>query len=196
MNMNPLTRLYPTLTPRERVPLMLGAMQRGDDQEFARLANAAPRQSWLITDFHGYACALSRTAWLQRIMVLTLEMAWWMDGVMVWNWPHSPRAEELDELRRVIDMGPILAYKCVVELDAWQQFCAELHVDPEVFWKDLPHYSLMKLSDKIVRDHAATPEEAAAYVRQHGEANVPTVEGVMADLRAVFDYLRSPWERP
>jgi hypothetical protein len=193
MNMNPLTKLYPALTPGERVPLLLAALRRGDDQEFARLAHAAPRESWLITDFHGYASALSRTAWLERIIVLTLEMAWWMDGVMVWNWPHSPRAEELDELRRMIDMGPILAYKAAVELDAWKQFCAELCVDPEEFWKDLPHYHLMQLSDKIVREHAATPEEAAAYVRQHAEANVPTVEGVMAGVRAVFDEFCKPW---
>jgi hypothetical protein len=196
MNLNTLTKLYPTLTPAERVPLMLSAIQRGDQQEFGRLASAAPRQSWLITDQHGYTCALWSTALLELIEVLSLEMTWWMCGVLIWQWPTSPRAEELDELRRMIDGAPMLAYRCVIELDAWKRFCEELHVDAEVFWKDFSLYDLMKQSEDAVRRNAATPEEAASYLARHGKTEGPAVEAAVAGLRAVFDELRKPWEKP
>jgi hypothetical protein len=53
VNTKSLARLYDRMTPRERLPLLLAALHRGDDAEAQRLACSAPRIQLSLPDYHG-----------------------------------------------------------------------------------------------------------------------------------------------
>jgi hypothetical protein len=55
MNTNALAKLYDRLTPRERLPLIMAASARGDEQERSRLMASAPRVAYQVPDHFGLA---------------------------------------------------------------------------------------------------------------------------------------------
>ena len=53
MNSKGLARHYGVLTPWERLPLILAASARGGEAERDRLGRSAPRQGYVLPDYHG-----------------------------------------------------------------------------------------------------------------------------------------------
>src|SRR5947209_20597717 len=72
MNTNGLARHYDTLTPRERLPLIMAASARGDAVERDRLARSAPREHFSLPDYHGLAEGVLLAALLRGLAVLEL----------------------------------------------------------------------------------------------------------------------------
>ncbi len=58
----------------------------------------------------------------------------------------------------------MLALQFIVDA-AWNLFCEELHIDPEVLVYPLPGLDVLRLIEDIARVLAFTTEEAAAYLR-------------------------------
>jgi len=77
------------------------------------------------------------------------------------------------------------AYLFLVEMEAWQQFCSELHFDPEALLRDLPGYDTIEYAESTARTLAFTPEEAvaAAHARWGADAEVQTTADALASLR-------------
>src|SRR5262249_51908106 len=62
MNTKSLTKHYATLTPWERVPLILAALARKDDLEGDRLSRSAPRVPFEVANFYGLKEGLASLA--------------------------------------------------------------------------------------------------------------------------------------
>jgi hypothetical protein len=74
MNTNGLARLYDKLTPWERVPLIIAAGARGDQEEPERLKNAAPTHLYEVPDYHRLREAMYQLANLQLIIQMDLAL--------------------------------------------------------------------------------------------------------------------------
>ena len=59
----------------------------------------------------------------------------------------------------------MLAFRFVVDAEAWKLFCDELHIDPEALVSPLPGLDTLRRMEGLVRSLAFTPEEALAYLR-------------------------------
>ena len=71
--------------------------------------------------------------------------------------------EALRQLRMV-------AFRFVIESDAWKLLCAELRLDPEAILRHLPGCDMVRGMEEAARQIGFTPEEALAYLRTHPEA--------------------------
>jgi hypothetical protein len=157
MNSDGLAKLYDGLTPRERVPLMVAASCRGDAAEAQRLSRSAPKQTMVVPDYHGWSEGLFA---LSAFHLQTLGVL----GVV----PRFVK-KKTDAKRRsegLLNVIRILAYRIVVESDAWKLFCAGLNIDPEALLRDQPSYDLIWRMEKTARAEAFTPEEALTHVRR------------------------------
>ncbi len=72
MNTSSLARQYEKLTPWERLPLILAASARGDEQEHSRLVLSAPRVGYRVPDHFGLAVAFQELTWLHLLEALDL----------------------------------------------------------------------------------------------------------------------------
>jgi hypothetical protein len=68
MNTNCLNKLYPELTAKERLALMIAARRRGDASERKRLAESAPQQCFAVSHHHYLANALIEAAHLHLLV--------------------------------------------------------------------------------------------------------------------------------
>jgi hypothetical protein len=185
MNANGLAKYYDTLTPWERVPLLIAALAHGDDTEFSRLKTSAPRLLFEVSDHADLITGLQHLASRHMMRQLDLTATYWR--LTAWNaedlWlrrgkGNDPEAEKLWSLARQ------LLHRFLVYADAWQRFCAELGIDPQALSRDYPGSDTLKHMEELARPLACSPEEAAAHARQRNpEAEPPTVEGTVQALR-------------
>jgi len=197
MNVKDLAKLYDRLTPRERLPLIIAASERGDEAEADRLAHAAPRIEWRLTDYHGLGEGLLWLTLFHMIGQLDLSLAFWQAQALAFGreaFPDGP----VDKARaeRLWDLVRIAGYKLGVEAEAWRRLHAELHLDPEWFLRDLRGYDSVKLTEQTARLLPCTAEEAADCLRRLGlaDAKVPSVEGSLQAMRAVIDQRVAWWK--
>ena len=130
MNTNGLARHYDKLTVWERLPLMLAALNRGDDAEVERLAGSAPTRPALVPHYYGLWQGLALLGVCHQMIQLErlcrLFAATGLTG-----------AGEVgqDEGHRRLRM---LAFRFVVDADAWKLLCAGVPIDPEAMLRHLP----------------------------------------------------------
>jgi hypothetical protein len=72
MNINHLARYYQTLTPWERLPLIMAASGRGDSTEEQRLISSAARKAVRVPDYWGLSEGLDDLAKLYLLEQLDL----------------------------------------------------------------------------------------------------------------------------
>src|ERR1700682_4117959 len=77
MDTTKLAKYYPTLTPWERLPLLLAASGRGDDTELQRLVATAPRRLLKVTDYYGLIQAFQEVANWHFMGLLQLAALFW-----------------------------------------------------------------------------------------------------------------------
>src|SRR5262249_22550990 len=77
MTTNSVSRLYDSLTPRERLPLLIAAAGRDDAVEQQRLQASAPKQMFESPDYCAHATALNETAHYHLLTLLDLGMDFW-----------------------------------------------------------------------------------------------------------------------
>jgi hypothetical protein len=211
MNTNGLAKHYGTLSPWERVSLLVAAEARGDVQEQGRLARSAPKVSWAVCDYFGLFLGLDRVAMNYAMRQLALAVPF-REGVHVLDFleAHTPaplptgeanlpalynprdrdrrRAERVDRLG---DALRFLAYRIVGAADAWQLLCARLGIDPDTNLRSLPGYDIIRATEEEAREWAFTETEAADFIKERfreggTEAALPTAK---AEAREMLDFL-------
>jgi hypothetical protein len=187
MKTNGLAKLYGHLSPRERLPLMVAASLRGDQQECNRLAWSAPRKLFTVPDSSGLDQGVVFNALFHVIELLRAAALFWRANLMASDMAsltgdkrRNAASDSLAEASssRADALAAMFAHDFVVQTDAWRRFCAELQIDPEAFLKDLPGYRVVELAEGPARLAALTDEEA-------------TVAGV-----AIPRSPRLPWNAP
>jgi hypothetical protein len=64
----------------------------------------------------------------------------------------------------------MVAFRFVIDADAWKLLCAELRLDPEAILRHLPGCDLVRDVEQAARKVAFTAEEALADLRSELEA--------------------------
>jgi hypothetical protein len=82
MNSKALNKLYPELTAKERLALMIAAGRRDDASKRQRLADSAPRQHFEVSHHHYLANALIEAAHLHLLRLLDLAAKYWQQLTM------------------------------------------------------------------------------------------------------------------
>jgi hypothetical protein len=163
MNTDALARLYDRLTPRERLPLIMAAEERGDDAEADRLSRSAPKIHVRLPDYHGLGEGLFLLSLFHMIGQLHRGLSFWL-GAGLGGLGDESRAFKFKrykgEASRIWELARVVAYRMVVEADAWRRLCGELRIGPEVLLKDLPGYEEMQRTEEAARLAACTAEEA------------------------------------
>src|SRR5579859_2918692 len=77
MNTDGLAKLYGHLTARERLPLIMAAAVRGDEEERRRLVDSAPKVELQVPDFFGLGKALAEAADIHLLTLLDLAANFW-----------------------------------------------------------------------------------------------------------------------
>ena len=164
MTTKQLARYYQTLTPWERLPLIVAACQRGDAVEEERVARSAPQNGFQLPDSWGLAEGLDDLAKQYVLKQLDLAVWYWrLTGLMEREpWSRPSRQDQQREERRW-QLVRMLAYRFMVRAEGWQLLCAELHLDPEVLPRQLPGYEAVKQMEEVARRVAFSAEEAQAY---------------------------------
>ncbi len=118
MNTNGLVKHYDLLTPRERLPLILAAFARGDEQERARLVKSAPRRRYSVQDHAGLTEAYF-TLCITHLLEVT-ELA--AQYLLVLGQVAREEGEDEDG---VVEGALLLGYLLKTRLAGWRLFCAE-----------------------------------------------------------------------
>jgi hypothetical protein len=169
MNSKGLAKLYDRLTPWERVPLIIAAGARGDQEEQERLKNAASTHLYEVPDYHRLSEALCQLANLQLIIQLDLALLYYQATGMLEVYLLLTGAANDERENRLCKMMQVLTYRYVAHADAWRQVRGRLQVDPEVLLRDYPGSDSLQLMEETARLVACSHEDATAIVRQGGD---------------------------
>jgi hypothetical protein len=177
MNSNALNKLYPELTAKERLALMIAAGRRDDASESQRLADSAPRQRFEASHHYSLAHALIEAAHLHLLTLLDLAAKYWQWWGL-FGWGHVERlvppvadadataqgrhADE--EEARVYGLLRYHALLFVTHVEGWKRFCAEWPMEPEALLDYLPGWEMVKRTEPTAREHAYSAEEAALFL--------------------------------
>ena len=177
--------LYDQLTPRERLPLIMAAHLRGDAAERNRLVSRARIRSLQVPDYYPLARAQAKAVFWHLLTLLDLAGHFWQWWGL-WMTDALPDALEEDrrgrrgggraKKRRSADGDLIERYRArgitryyasriVAHIEAWKQFCAELHMDPEAQLNFMIGWGLVTQTEKAARRLAFDAEEAAQFLR-------------------------------
>jgi hypothetical protein len=178
MTTNHLAKLYDTLTPRERLPLIIAAGARGDEAEHERLCTSAPPLAFREPDYYSLARAMGQAVHYHLLTLLDLAARFWQWwGLWMSYGLHDPgTARAKKRPRRQGEADEALAWRagCVVRyyasrfvahVEGWKRFCTELHIDPEVQLNFMIGWETIVQTEKQARALAFTPEEAERFVR-------------------------------
>jgi len=195
MNSHGLARLYDRLTPQERLPLLVAAGARGDVAERDRLLRSAPTVGFRIPDYYGWVEGLHMAAEQYLLTQLSTAGTYWQALMLLAE--ERGRPAGVQQRRQEARLGRIvkmLAYAFVAHADGWQQFCAELRIDPDAVLRDFPGYDLHRQTDQSARPSALTRQEATAMRRQQGSADAEVVTAEIV-ARRLHERLRqfSEW---
>jgi hypothetical protein len=198
MNTNGLAKLYDTLSPRERLSLIMAAVDRGDEVEAGRLAHSAPHDLYRLPDYYGLGEGLLFLTLFHLLSLQELAIHFWRASALLeQSGPASGGTARAQDTERLLEgVARMWAYLFTVEADAWKRLAAELKADPEKLLQDVPCYGTLRGTEEAIRLMAFTEEEATAYLRQRGgaEARPVTVETALAGMRAFLDARVSWWQ--
>lgn len=171
MNTDKLSKLYDTLTPAERVPLIFGARQREDATEVGRLVRAAPREIISRPDFYG----LERQLELVSYRYFTRQLSYLCQFNQVLASMNGVKEDE-----KIPVVGKVIAYLFTVNAKGWEAFCVKAGLDPTYLADGID-------GSDIVRDHAPIMEamacDHAAATEFYGDAGpAPTPEEIAEEL--------------
>jgi len=177
MNSNHLAQYYRTLTPEERLPLIVSACERGDAVEEERLSRSAPRNGFHIPDYWGLAEGLDDLAKVYLLKQVDLATCYWrLAGVLDREPLGRPSREERQRDERRRKSLKLLCYCYVVRADGWRLLCTQMHIDPVILLKDLPGFDTVQQMEQVARLLAFNAEEALAFLRADAEASRPAQE--------------------
>jgi hypothetical protein len=168
INATNLSRHYDTLEPRERLPLIIAASLRGDEVEKERLVRTAPKRTWAVPDFHGFAEGLRE----QVVEYLLQQLS---GASLVWEalcyLAQKGESTEESSPELVPDWLRFYAYGIVARAEGWKVFCAEVPLDSAALLQQLPGYAAVCRIEKAAERLAFTHDEAEAYLLDNLEAD-------------------------
>jgi len=177
MNSNVLADLYDQLHPYERLPLIIAAGARGDATEQRRLSAAAPQISQNVPDYYPLAHALEEIVHFHLETLLNLATQFWLwHGWSVSLETRIALADATPRSNDTIDNVVARAWRAervcryyasriVAGVEGWKQFCAELHIDPEVQLNFMVGWDTIVLTCQTAQKWVFTAEEAERFVR-------------------------------
>ncbi len=183
MNTNRLAKHYASLTAAERLPLLMAASARGDETEYERLAQSAPRVHFEAPDTFYLAEAL--------VLATSLHMMELLDraaGFLAAFCRVSKGSDE-GEAKARHDTALLLAHRFVVTRDGWKRFASEFPFDPDWLLRLLPGYETIRITEEALRQLTPTTEEAAAFT----EAGAPTPESEAASWWEIVNDRAKKW---
>jgi hypothetical protein len=184
MTTKQLARYYPTLTPWERLPLIVAASLRGDAVEREQMVRSAPRHGFRVPDYWGLAEGLDELAKLYLLAQLDLAAVYWRFSALLDQEPRArPSRPERQQDERPWQLLEMLCYTFVVRADGWRLLCREMHIDPEDYLKDLPGVDAVQQMEPLARLLAFDAEEALDFLRADAEARRPAAEETPAVRR-------------
>jgi hypothetical protein len=188
MNTDGLARQYGSLTPAERLSLIMAASKRGDEQECQRLATSAPSLICRCPHHFALANAFRELCAMHCTTVLGL-FAMYLYGI------GEARATDGEEAEQLLDVSRWFGYMLKVNLAGWQQFYAGLNFDADPFTGGLHGEPVLDLAARLAEQGAFTAEEALACMLRHDlkATAATTAEGVAADLRKALDVRTARW---
>src|SRR5262249_2981923 len=170
MNTDRLAKHYASLTPAERLPLLMAASARGAETEYAHLGRSAPKVHFEAPDTFYLAEALGLASMMHMIELLNRAA-----GFLAAFCRVSKGGDEGEEKARR-DMVLLFAHRFVVTRDGWKRFASEFPFDPDWLLRVLPGYQTVRITEDALRELTPTREEAAAFT----EAGFPTPESEAA----------------
>jgi len=174
MNTHNLVQHYATLTPWERVPLLVAASARADEVERDRLARSAPQYTFRVPDYWGLGEGLDDLAQRYLLSQLDLAACYWRIAAFLHQEPLGcSRQQGRQHQQRLGKMLKVLAHFVAVRVDGWQLLCAGLHLDPDTLLRQLPGYEAVQGMEQLARLGACTAAEAAAYLQETAEPDSP-----------------------
>ena len=179
MNTNGLAKMYEHLTPYERLPLIIAAVDRGDEAEAQRLSRSSPRLHVGLPDYHGLSEGLTLLVMFQVMTLLELAVSYWqLSGMLAQG-----------ELVADDDGVRLAAYLIVANVDAWNRLAGELKIDPETLLRDMgPTYEMLKRTEAAARAIAFTLTEAEAHMQKvTGEPAIVTAESIAGGMRLFLE---------
>jgi hypothetical protein len=208
MNTDCPAKHYASLTPWERLPLILAASVRADAVERECLIRSAPHHAFRVPDYRGLAEGLNELGTLYLLDQLERIASYWR---LEASWDSRALSSDRREVRqwdkRAGQLKRLLAYRLVVGMESWRLLCAELHIDADVLLRGLPGYEAVQQMEPLARLMAFSAEEALAFLREsvafgqslgadtsglQGEPRLETAAEVAQSLR---EYLRTRLDR-
>jgi hypothetical protein len=211
MKADGLAKHYGSLTPEERLPLIMAAAGRKDDAEWERLVSSAPTVTWILRHHFGLSQAFGEVSDIHYMELLSsaagyLELMWLSETLEPEDEEPEEKAETPEDDEEVDDGEPeskqeffqdgamYLGYLVKAKLAGWRLFCAEQRVDPEVVWSHLPGYSLVQRAARMAEDLAFTAEGAARFRERKGYSPPLTGEEVAAALKELLREQAARWK--
>jgi hypothetical protein len=215
MNTTGLAKHYGHLTAPERLPLLMAAALRGDEEERLRLMGSAPKVGFQVPDYFGLGNALTEATTLYLLTLLDLAANFWQWWGL-WLAPKGPTDSDKGKRKatakanqsrefRLYCMVRYHAYRFVAHVDAWKQFCSELTIDPEAGLNLLPGWDIATRTRVQAGELAFTREDAALFLLSEAvepdgaEAavmevlQVETVEGLAKAWHTILDRRQKWW---
>jgi hypothetical protein len=215
-DLHALGRLYDQLTPRERLPLLMAAHRRGDAAEYHRLDRSAPKQVFRVANYYPLTKALDAASNLHLQCVLDLAGAFWQCWGLWMAAAESSAPEETrqERCRQEVTAGAPMcpcvgvhgldgsrawglmryyASRFMAHTGGWQQFCADLHIDPEALVEFRIGWGLVAQTAKVARGLVFSAEEPAEFLRRESSAAAGDAapEHGLAPVECVADLVRS-----
>jgi hypothetical protein len=201
MNSNRLAKMYDKLTPAERLCLLQAATARGDEVEENRLMRTASIITRHLLDYQPLQNA-QRTLKLTAVLVLLdIAVDFWTACASASHLTDEAgdgvAAELKDRVQCLRADGTVRyhAYRLVVNLDAWKQFCLERTIEPLVGLQVLPGWTNVAQAEPVARPLAFTYEAACEFVRLTAALDgrepwdVEDLSGVVKNLHTLLDTL-------
>jgi len=194
-----LVRLYDTLTPWERLPLLLAAAFRADALEVDRLARSSPASAFRIPDHWSLVTGLESLAKLYLLRQLDGASTVWRLVGAVESGGTDIEQQRDERLWKLIRLE---AYRITVRAAGWQQFATDLRVDALGILTALPGHEAAQQAEEFARSVAYTAAEAATFVQELGrqdpaagalEIRMETAADVAVALRRALEQHQEAW---
>jgi hypothetical protein len=189
MNATTLAKQYEKLTPLERLPLLLAASFRGDDAEFQRLMQSAPRVHFRGPHHLAVGFAFREVADFHHHEMLDAAIGFWA------AYHHSMRERPPGEFT---ELFPLHACRFHVLWGAWREFCKSLSIDPDRYSELLPGWYSLRGTASVAALIAAPSEVVQRWFMENTGTRAPrefTVEDEFRLLREAFDARIAFWDK-
>jgi hypothetical protein len=133
---------------------------------------SAPRADFGIADCWGLVQGLDLLARHYLLVQFDRADIYWRVLNLLDKEPFSRQSRKAKQREeRLWRWVETLAYRIVVQADAWKLFCRQLQIDPDIPLRDLPGHEAVSHVEKSARGLACTHEEACARLREAVESD-------------------------